>query len=147
MEIKLDAQYDRQRRALVDKISDAVEKAWKERDKSDIDPFLSVGNRLLDTAATAYVKLLNSYYRTRCEIVTGEKTDHEIDPNLFLVETIRPDEVEFLRQGLGVLIHELGKGKDFVTADHAASAYIRTAVRTHLQAIQVRAAALWMATS
>lgn len=146
MELQLDVEYDRQRRALVDNTTDAIEQAWLTRDLNDRTQFLDVGMTLVDGAAQAYCTLMSGYYNARAEAVTGTPTSHDIDASLFAAAEIRPDEPQFLDQAFGTVIFKLTQGKDFNTANEEAAASIRTLVKTHLQAIQVRAAWLWMAT-
>lgn len=146
MELQLDVEYDRQRREMLATATDAVEKAWLQRDWQDRDSFLDVGMTLVDGAAQAYVTLMSAYFNARAEGITGVQTSHSIDTDLFMAAEIRPDEPRFLEQAFGTLITRLSEGKDFAAADNEAAAYVRTLTSTHLQATHVRASQLWMAT-
>lgn len=146
MESRLDVEYDRQRRKLVDTTADAVEQAWLTRDKTDRTHFVDIGMQLVDAAALAYVTLQSAYFNAKASHVAGSDVNHEIDAGLFTAAEIRPDEPQFIQQAFGTFIVKLESGKDFSTADSEAAAKVRTLVKTHLQAIQVRSSFLWMAT-
>lgn len=146
MKSKLDAEYERQRRKLVDTTTDAIEQAWLQRDLKDRGSYLSPAMTLIDGAAHAYVTLLSAYFNAKASAVGGTDVNHEIDSSLFSAEEIRPEDPLFLGQAYGTYIVKLEEGKDDSTANEEAAAYVRTLVKTHLMGIQVRASFLWMAT-
>lgn len=146
MKSKLDAEYERQRRALVEKTTDAIEQAWLRRDLKDRGSYLSPAMTLIDGASQAYVTILSAYFNAKASAASDAEVNHEIDHNLFTAEEIRPEDPLFLGQAYGTYIVKLEEGKDASTANEEAAAYVRTLVKTHLQAIQVRASWLWMAT-
>lgn len=145
-ESRLDVEYERQRRALVDKTADTVVRAWMMRDPNDRNQFIDAGMTLVDGAAQAYVTLLTGYFNAKASSIAGAVISHSVDASVFQSEVIRPEEPKFLNQAYGTYIFMLESGKDSATANEEAARYVRTLVKTHLQAVHVRVAFLWMAT-